>query len=155
MDNSGAVRVVQRLGHFPGDSHRIGHRERPFPLQPLANRAAGDVGHDIVDQALALSRFENGEDIGMLEPGGHLDFAEEALGGGDEAALLLEHLDGDPALEPEVLAQVDHGHATAAELMLDRVAARKGALKAGQGGVHRVPAENYLALRRPAPGQSA
>ena len=62
----------------------------------------------------------------MLEPGGELDLAEEALGAERGGELGMEHLERDRAVVPEVLGQVDGGHAAAAELALDAVAVGEG-----------------------------
>ena len=58
----------------------------------------------------------------MLQPGGDLDLAGEALraqGGGELGA---EHLDRDLALVLQVFGQEDGGHAALAELALEQVA---------------------------------
>ena len=41
----------------------------------------------------------------------------------------MENLEGDRPLVPDVLSQVDGGHATASELALERVAAGQGGLE--------------------------
>ncbi|MCZ6916447.1 MAG: hypothetical protein O7I93_06710 [Gemmatimonadetes bacterium] len=38
-----------------------------------------DEGHDVVEQAVGVSRIEQGEDVGMGWLGGDLDFPEEAV----------------------------------------------------------------------------
>ena len=63
----------------------------------------------------------------MLKLRRDLDLAQEALGTRACAAKLgAQHLDGDPAVVPAVLRQVDGGHAAAAELPLDHVAVAQG-----------------------------
>ena len=59
----------------------------------------------------------------MLQPGGEPDLALEPLGPEGGGELGVEHLERDRAVVPEVLGEVDRGHAAAAELALERVAA--------------------------------
>ena len=63
----------------------------------------------------------------MGERGGDLDFPEKPLGSDGGGDLVAQHLDGDGPVVPDVLGQVDRGHAPVAELPLDQV-------PAGQGG---------------------
>ncbi len=58
----------------------------------------------------------------MLEIGGGLDLGEEPLGADHRGQLGPEDLDGDLALVPEVVGEVDRGHAARPELALDAVA---------------------------------
>ena len=61
----------------------------------------------------------------MLELGRGLDLLEEALvphGGGQ---LGTEHLHRNPAAMPQVLGEVDCGHAALPEFALDRIALRQ------------------------------
>ena len=58
----------------------------------------------------------------MLEVGGGLDLAQEALGADDGGEFGAEDLDGDGAIVLEVVREVDRGHAALAELALDAVA---------------------------------
>jgi hypothetical protein len=73
--------------------------------------------------AAGLAGVEDREDVGVLEPGGEVDLALEALGAEARRELGVEHLerDGTPVLE--VAGEENRGHATASELALDRVAA--------------------------------
>ena len=61
----------------------------------------------------------------VLEPGGELDLAQEALGAERIGELGVEHLERDRAVVPEVLREPDRGHAAAAELALERVTVRQ------------------------------
>jgi hypothetical protein len=69
------------------------------------------------------------QDVGVLEPGGEADLALEALGAERGRELRQEDLEGDWAVVPEVLGQVDHSHAAPAELALDPVVIRQAAFK--------------------------
>ena len=65
----------------------------------------------------------------MLEPGGDADLALEPLGAERRGELRMEHLERDRAVVPEVLREVDRGHAAAAELALEPVAVGEGGLE--------------------------
>ena len=74
----------------------------------------------------------------MLQVGGDLDLGQEPLGADHGGELGAQHLEGDPPVVPEVLGQVDGGHAAGAELALDPIAVGQGELEAvlrlGHGG---------------------
>ena len=63
----------------------------------------------------------------MLQPGGELDLALEPLGAERGGELGVEHLERDRPVVPQVLGQVDRGHAAPAELALEPVAIRQAA----------------------------
>src|SRR5204862_398459 len=90
----------QGIGHFPRDDQRLLHRELRLPDQPVAERLALDVGHDIVEKAGRLSRIEKRQDVGVVQPGGELDLPQEPLGAEGHRELRSQHLDRD---EPLVL----------------------------------------------------
>jgi hypothetical protein len=60
--------------------------------------------------------------VGVLQRGGDLDLAEEALAAQRGGQLGLEHLEGDAPTVLEVLGEEDDRHAALAELALDAVA---------------------------------
>src|SRR5881296_2236357 len=62
----------------------------------------------------------------MLQLCREADLSEEPLGAEDGRKLGAEHLERDGAVVFNVAGEVHRGHPTAAELTLDRVAARKG-----------------------------
>ena len=66
----------------------------------------------------------------MLEPGGEADLALEPLGAERGGELGEQDLERDRAVVPEVLGQVDHGHAAAPELALEGVAVGEGVAQA-------------------------
>ena len=61
--------------------------------------------------------------MGVAEPGRDADLAQEALGAEHRAEVGVEHLERHLTVMPDVVSQVDRGHAAAAELPLERVAA--------------------------------
>ena len=62
----------------------------------------------------------------MLQVGDGLDLAQEALGADHGGEIGSQHLDGDLATVPEVVGEIDGGHAPLAELPLDTVAVGEG-----------------------------
>ena len=108
--------------------------ELPLPAEPVAERLALDERHGEPELAGRFARVVDGQDVGVLQPGGELDLALEALGAERGGELGEEHLEGDRAVVPEVLGEVDDGHAAAAELALERVAVGE-CVAQGCGGV--------------------
>ena len=125
MDDVVAMRVIERLGHLMRDLHGVDHRQRLLPREALPQRIAFDERHDVEQQPAGLAVVVQLEDVGMLQAGGDLDLAQKALGAEGRAQLRAQHLDGDPALEAQVVGEKDHGHPAAANLTLHGVAARK------------------------------
>ena len=73
----------------------------------------------------------------MLEPGGDLDLAGEALGAEGGGELGAQDLERHLAVVLQVLGEVDGGHAALAELPLDAVALGEGGLQSGHRLGHR------------------
>ncbi len=73
MDHAVAVRVIECTGHLGSDADRVGNGKLVFPTDPVADRHALDVGHDIKDEAIGLAAVEEREDMGMLQIGRRLD----------------------------------------------------------------------------------
>ena len=115
------VGVLEPAGRFDGDADRRVHRELPLAAQPVAQRLAFDKRHREPEPARGLAGVEYGEDVGMLEPSREPDLPLEALGAERGGELRMEHLEGDRPVVPEVLGEIDRGHAPAAELALQRV----------------------------------
>ena len=65
----------------------------------------------------------------MLEVGGELDLGQEALGADHGRQLGPEHLERHPPVVPDVLGQVDGGHAAGADLAVEPVAVGQGGLE--------------------------
>ena len=57
----------------------------------------------------------------MLQVGGDLDLGQEPLAAEHGGELGVQHLDGDLAAVPQVLGEVDRGHAALADLALEAV----------------------------------
>ena len=60
MDHSLLVRERQRVGHLAQQAQRLGPRERAAALEPVAQRLAIDIRHDIIEQSVARARGEDG-----------------------------------------------------------------------------------------------
>ena len=56
VDHLVAVGVVERGGDLAGDGQGIGQRKLPLPLEPLPERAALHVGHDVEEQVAGAGR---------------------------------------------------------------------------------------------------
>ncbi|HET6576974.1 MAG TPA: hypothetical protein VFG66_01545 [Gemmatimonadales bacterium] len=67
----------------------------------------------------------------MLEPRGHADLPKKTFGAERGGELRAEELEGDGPVVTEVVGEVDQGHAAAAELAVEPVAAGKGGREAG------------------------
>jgi len=99
----------------------VDQRELLLPVQPVAQRLALHERHDIVEQAVALARVVEAENVGVLQVGGDADLAEKAIGAERDRELRSEHLDGDLTLVLEIPGEVHGGHATFPHLAIERV----------------------------------
>ena len=77
---------------------RVGDRELPLAVEPVAQRLALDERHHIEQQAVGLARVEQRQDVRVLQVRGDLDLREEALGAEHGGELGVQHLDGDLAV---------------------------------------------------------
>ena len=99
-------------------------RQRAVLLDERREVAAVDELHDEILDVAGLARVVGGDDVRMLEPGGGVHFALEALDGrfvfhrGGR-----HHLQRDDALHPPMLGLVDLAHAAGADLGEDHVVA--------------------------------
>ena len=132
------VGVVERAGRLPRDLERVLHRELPLAAEPVAEALALDERHGEPEPAGGLARVEHGEDVGVLQPGGEADLALEPVRPERGGQLGVEHLERHRPVVPEVLGEVDGGHAPAAELALDRVAVPQSRAEIRQGIRHDV-----------------
>jgi hypothetical protein len=126
VDHALLVRVGERVGHLARDPHGLFDAELLLAVDPAPERLALDVRHHIVEEAVRLPRVVEREDVRVLERGRRLDLGQEALAPDHRGELRLEDLERDLALVLEVLGEVDGGHPTLAEPLLDAVAAVQG-----------------------------
>ena len=132
VDDAVAVRVAQRREDLARVRDRDRNRAEAARADQLLQRASLDVLHDDVVRAVVLAAVEDRDDVRVREPRRVRRLAPEAL---DELVVVrvarVQHLDRDPSAELLVLGQVHVGHAAAAELARDAVAA--GEEGAGEG----------------------
>jgi hypothetical protein len=93
VDDPLAVGAVERAGDAGQQGH-FARRTRPT-LQPVGQRAAGQIGHDQVGLAAVLTVAEDGHDGWVAQPLQHVGLALEALAEAEIVAQLNRHqLDG-------------------------------------------------------------
>ncbi len=97
--------------------------------EPVAETLALDVRHGEPELARGLARVVDRQDVRVLQPGGELDLALEALGAQRAREIGVQHLERDRPVVPQVLGEEDGGHAAPPELALEPVAIRQAACK--------------------------
>ena len=130
VDDAVLVGVLQRSAASRGDPERVVHRQ--LRARAGAGRAATlalDEGHGEPELAGRVAGVVHGEDVRVLEAGGGLDLALEALGAERVGQLGVQHLERDRALVPQIVGQEDRGHAAPPQLALEPVAVGQAALK--------------------------
>ena len=135
VDHAVPVGVLERPGGLGGDPERLVHRQLPLPPEPVAERLALDERHGEPELAGGLARVVDGEDVRVLQPGGELDLALEALGAERVGQVGVQHLERDRPVVPQVLGEEDRGHAAPPELALEGVGCGKRRLQAASGGL--------------------
>src|SRR5438445_13269070 len=101
------------------------------PVEPIPDRLALDVRHDVVEEAIGLTRVVERQDVGMIEAGGGFDLAQKPFRPERGREIRPQHLDRDTATLPQVFDEVARRHPTPPELTLYRVPPGEGGLKAG------------------------
>ena len=84
--------------------------------------------HGVKREAVRLAGREHGHDVRMLELGGELDLAAEAVHADAGGEFRREHLDHHRAAERRLLRDEHARHATAPELTLEDIRGPEGAL---------------------------
>ena len=134
MDNAFLVRGFEAFGDLDRGRERLGELEGAF-ADLLAQRPAFQEGHDDERPPVGLVDLVNGADVGMVERGGGLGFALEALAAFVVAEQVRrEEFEGDGPVEFRVCGFVHHAHPAFTELVGDAVVRDRGA---DQGGGHR------------------
>jgi hypothetical protein len=128
--------VRQRVRHRRGNGECVVHAER-LSRQALAQRAALEVGHHIIEEATRFTGVVQRQDVGVGEPGRDLDFLEESLHAEEGGEAGEEHLEGDLAAMLAVVGEVHRRHPAAAQHAAQRVAlAQRGLQVDGDLGSH-------------------
>jgi hypothetical protein len=81
----------------------------------LPQGLAFDIRHDIVEEAVAASGVEQGQNVRVAQAGGDLDLAEEALRADGPGQFRPEDLHGNGAMMLEVPPEEDCSHPATAE----------------------------------------
>jgi len=92
------------------------------PVESVTQRLALDVGHDVVEEPVGLTRVVQRQDVRVLQVGRGLDLGQETVGADDRGQFGPEHFEGDLAVVLHVVGQVDRGHAALTEFGFDDVA---------------------------------
>ncbi len=79
MDDLVTVRVVQRVGDFAGDAHRLLNRQRAARVDPVAQRLPLHHRHHIEEKAVGFPRVVQRQDVRMGQSRGEADLADESL----------------------------------------------------------------------------
>ena len=130
-----AVCVGERVRHLGKDPHHLIDREFAPLGQSVPEGDPLHVRHHVVEEPVGLTGVEEGEDVRVLQPRGHLDLAEEAFAAERGGEVGTEDLHRHPAAMLDILGQVDGGHPPGAELTKDPVFGSEGG---GQAFAHRV-----------------
>src|SRR6185369_17426386 len=102
MNDAGAMREVQTIRDLARDRDCVRHRQLLLAVQPISKRLAFDVRHDEPEAAVHRSRIENAEDVWMLKPCSELDFLLEAVGAEAGGDLVVQDLQRDGTVVPEI-----------------------------------------------------
>jgi hypothetical protein len=115
MDQPRLMRGAQSLGNFLADAHDLIDGQ-PLRFLPVSiERLALQEGHGNEGNAVVLADFVDRANEIACDTGGGTGFAQEALAILRVAGnLRLHDLQGDAALEVDVLRLVDHAHAAVA-----------------------------------------
>jgi hypothetical protein len=128
------MRGFQRPEQLVSQPQHLGERKRS-PPQAGGQRLALQVLHDVVEQAVPLVHPVDGNDVGMAEAGEGPRFPEEPLDPIGRGDVGTEDLDGDGAIELDVVAQEDGSHPAARKRALDREVRCHGFAEAVKQGI--------------------
>jgi hypothetical protein len=126
VDDALPVGMLQRRAELPGGADDHVKALRPALVQ---RDALYQFHHDVGQHLLAgcflhcrLPGVVDGDDVGVVEPGGRAGFPQQAGASLGSQRRLAEHLDGDIPLQEDVVGAVDHPHPPLAELGIQTVA---------------------------------
>ena len=123
--------IVEGAGHLLRDGEGFFQAELLLTLELVAEGFAADKRQHIEEETAGLARVDQGEDVGVVEPGGDLDLGQKALGAEDGAELGTKDLERYFTIVLQVGREVHRGHAARTELALDAVAFFEGGGETG------------------------
>ena len=130
VDDELPMRIVERARHVTEQLRSVAHRELSVPVQPVAQGFTLDERHGVVQcTAVENPGGEEWDDMRMLKTRGELDLAPEPLHTERFREIRAQNFDDDLAPERRVGGEEDPRHATARQLVLQRVCAGESVLQ--------------------------
>jgi hypothetical protein len=129
MDHAVGMRVAQRRRNLATNPDGFLHRELRLAPKSRAERFASHERHDIVKEAIGLTRVEQGENVRVAQLRGDFDLALEPLPAQGLGQVRVKDLDRDGAPMFAVLGLIDGGHAPTPDLPLQLVTVLQRALQ--------------------------
>ena len=123
MHHAMRVRVGKRIRDLDEDLHRIVDWELAVSREPVAQRLALDVRHDVIEETACFARVQQRQDVGVLKLGCGLDLPREPIAPERGGQLGAQHFDRDLAMVLDIEGKIDGRHPPRAKLPLDAVAA--------------------------------
>src|SRR5216117_1387618 len=130
VDDSLAMGESERVGDVTRDMECRLEGQLPIPQQPMPQRLAFDVRHDVVEQPVDLTSRKDRDNVGMAEVRGEVHFPNEPLAQQAGGHLRVEHFDRHAAMRVLLHRQEDPGHAPRADLAFDVVVGRQARAQA-------------------------
>ena len=121
VNYSTAVGKVERSGCSRDYSHRFVERNLSLAIHSLAERFAFYVRHDVIDDAVMLTRVVQRHNVRMTQSCGRGDLRKEARGAHRRRDLRIHHFYCNAAVVPEIARAIDRRHAAAADFALNVV----------------------------------
>jgi hypothetical protein len=126
MDEVSLVCIAQRVGDFTKYPHRGVGRKGTVPGDPPGQGFSFDEGHHVVEEPVRLTRVVDGQNVWVLQPGGDLDLAREALWPHRGGEFRAKDLDRDLTVMLEILREIHRGHPAGTEFAIDPIAVGQG-----------------------------
>lgn len=123
------VRVVQSVGDFARDADGTVDGELALALNALTERLAFHERHREVQSAVDGAGVEDAENVRMLQARSKHDLALEALGAVVGRYFVVQDIEGDRAVVPDVMREVGDRESTAAEFAIDAIAVEQCGLQ--------------------------
>jgi hypothetical protein len=130
MDNPLTVRIAQRIGHLARNLERLVQRKLFLPVQPVPERLALHIRHEVVEKPVGFTGVVEGQDVGVMEPCRDFDLPKKSLRAKGLGEVGLEDFDGDGAAVLQIFGEVDRGHAAPTEFTVEVVTLGQRELKA-------------------------